>query len=163
MDVLLANRQKGFTIIELVIVIMIVGILSVSLVFNNSQKALKTASQSEILASNVRYAQTLSMTKGSRYYLEKTSATSYQVKSAAGTPVTLPAGGTTTTLSGGSTFSAFSNFPNNLVAFDGKGTPYTDTGSPGTPLSTTASISITDGSSTSTVYISPQTGWVSQQ
>jgi hypothetical protein len=48
---------------------------------------------------------------------------------------------------------------NNYVAFDGKGIPYTDVAA-STALAANATITLTSGSNTRTVVISPQTGRV---
>lgn len=154
------KMQKGFTLVEFVIVILLVTILSVMVVFSWQGSTITTEGQAQQVANDIRYAQSLAMTGGQRYRWVRVSATTYQVQNNSGTPVMLALGSTTGTLSSGATFAAFTNLPSNLIAFDGQGTPYTDTGSPGTALSSSASIPVTAGEQTSTVVISPQTGRV---
>jgi len=158
----ISAKENGFTILEIVIVIIIVGILSVFASSRWGSTSLSTDGQGEQIANDIRYAQALAMTRNDRYRFVRTSATTYQVLNSAGTAISL-AGGTTTTLGTGISFGAFTNLPSNLVAFDGKGAPYTTTGSPGTALAATGSIPVTSGGNTSTVTITPQTGRVTVQ
>ncbi|MDX1902416.1 MAG: GspH/FimT family pseudopilin [Gammaproteobacteria bacterium] len=154
------RKAAGFTLIELIIVIIIMSILATKAYFNWSSATINLASQANQIAADLRYAQTLSMTTGQRYRFVKMSSTTYQILNSAGTAIQLTSGGTTATLSSGITFGTLTNLPNNLVAFDGKGVPYTDTGSPGTALASTAVINLSAGSNTTTVSIVPETGRV---
>ena len=157
MDTIL-YKTKGFTLIELVTVIVVIGILAVFASVSSPLSTFTLDSQAQQLASDIRYAQSLSMTSGQRYRWVKLSATSYQVVNAAGTAVTLPSGTTTITLYSGISFGTLTNLPNNLVAFDGRGIPYTTTGSPGTALATTATIPLTTTGETKTLSVTAQTG-----
>ena len=152
------KRIRGFTIIELTMVISVIGILAVFAFMSLPKTTFTLDAQALQLESDIRYAQSLSMTKGQRYRWSKTSSTSYQVLDSGGTAVILPSGSTTVTLGTGITFGALTNLPNDLVAFDGRGIPYTTTGSPGTALAATALIPLTAGGQTKTVSITPQTG-----
>jgi MSHA pilin protein MshC len=59
------TRQSGFTLIELVIVLMVMGVLSVYAAMNNSNPAAYTLrSQAERMASDLRHVQTLATTWG---------------------------------------------------------------------------------------------------
>ena len=77
------NNQKGFNLIELIIVVIIVGIISYLAVvrFGDSSESLQYESIIKKLASDVRYAQQLAQTEGlgtqvhidqfnNRYYLK---------------------------------------------------------------------------------------------
>lgn len=160
MDVSPAQSQSGFTLIELLAVIVIAGILAL-MVTLQWPTGINLGGQARQLANDIRYTQGLAMTKGQRYYLIKQSATTYQILNAAGTPILLPTGSTTMTLNSGITFGTFTNLPNNLIAFDSRGTPYTTSTSPGTALAATATMTLVSGSASSSVTISPQTGQVS--
>jgi len=153
------RHQNGFTMLELVIIIIIIGILSISANTRWGSTSISTDGQAEQIANDIRYAQALAMTRNDRYRFVRVSATTYQILNSAGTAVAL-ADGTTTTLGTGLSFGTLSNLPNNLVAFDGEGAPYTTTGTPGTALAATASIPVTSGGNTSTITITPQTGRV---
>jgi prepilin-type N-terminal cleavage/methylation domain-containing protein len=154
------HGESGFTLIELVLVIVIMSFLSVGVYIAWPGSTINLKGQADQIASDIRYAQALSMTKGERYRWVKTSSTTYQITNSSGTAILLAGGSTTVTLNSGMAFGSFTDLPNNLVVFGGNGTPYTDTGSPGTALASTAIIPITAGSETKNISISPETGRV---
>ncbi len=162
-DIHLKNIQ-GFTLIEVIMVIVILGILAVMPLINMPSGSLTADGQAQQLASDLRYTQSLAMTKAQRYRLVITSGTrSYQILNTAGTAVRFASGNTTVTLSSGISFGTLTNLPNNLIAFDGEGVPYSTTGSPGTPLSANAAIPLQSSGSTKTVIVVPLTGQVDVQ
>jgi len=154
-------KQKGFTLIELVCVIILLGVLSATVFINWPGVTINLGAQAYQLADDLRYTQALSMTKDQRYALVITSSTTYQITNGSGTAILNAFGSTTTTLQHGISFGTLTNLPNNLVAFNSKGIPYITTGSPGTALAAVATIPLNGGSSTMTVSIAPQTGNVS--
>src|SRR5687767_8595075 len=125
--------MKGFTLMELIIVLSIIGILATTVVLKWPTGSINPAIQAAQLANDIQYTQALAMNKGERFYLISLTNTTYAIRNSAGTTVTLGMGNTIVTLNAGITFGSFSGLPNNLIAFDSSGTPYTDTASPGTP------------------------------
>ena len=174
MDVTFRKSISGFTLIELVMVIILVSIIGVYSVFNLNActssvfyaAIVGVGAQAYQLQSDLRYAQALSMTTGTRYYLVFTtgSGSSYQIIKEGGSAITLPNGGTTYTLTTRANIASATNLPNNLVAFDGRGIPYTTSSSPGTALTSAAVITVqfgADSSSPITVTVAPYTGRIS--
>jgi len=161
-DVALKN-QRGFTLLELVIILGILAIISVYVFSSLPNTTLSLSGQAQQLANDIRYTQSLAMTKGQRYRWVKKSSTTYQIQNNSGTPIILSQGNTTVTFGTGITFGTLTNLPNNLVNFDGRGTPYSDTASPGTALSSNATIPITAGGETHTITIAIETGGVTLQ
>lgn len=151
-------RHAGFSLIELIMVVIILGLLATGTYILWPGLALNLSAQASQISHAIHYAQSLSMSTGQRYRFVKLSATTYEVTDSSGNPIILPSGSTVITLNSGITFGTWVNLPNNLVAFDGIGKPYTDTGSPGTALSATASISLVAEGQTKTIQISPITG-----
>lgn len=135
-------------------------ILSTSVYLKWPGSTINIGAQAQQLASDIRYTQSLSMTKNQRYRFTIISTSTYQIMNSSGSPVRNAMGALTTTLNNGITFGSLTNLPNNLIAFDGNGNPYTDTGTPGTLLASSASIPLVSGSNTQTLVISPQTGRV---
>ena len=156
-------KESGFTLIEMVIVIIVLGILLTGVYLKWPAATINLGGEAAQLANDLRYTQSLSMTKGQRYRLVIVSTTTYQILNASGTALMNAVGGTTTTLNHGITFGTLGNLPNSLVVFDGEGIPYSDTASPGTPLTATATIPLTASGSTTTISIAPQTGMISVQ
>lgn len=156
----ISSKQNGFTLIELIVVISLISILAAGVYLNWPGSTMNLAAQTRQLANDLRYTQALSMTTGQRYRLVRTSSNTYQILNSSGSAMVLM-GRTTITLASGITFGSLTNLPNSLVAFNGLGAPYTDTGNPGTPLSTTATLSLTTNGETRTVSITPETGRVS--
>ncbi len=158
------QKTDGFTLIEVLMVIVVVSILAVIPFFSMPAASINLDGQAQQLAHDIRYTQSLSMTKAQRYRLVITTGTSsYQILNSAGTAVLLASGSTTVTLNSGISFGTLTNLPNNMIVFDGDGVPYTDTGSPGTALSANASIPLQGSGSTKTVVIVPLTGKVNVQ
>ena len=157
--------MNGFSLIELVIVILITSILGVFTMPLWTDSSINVGAQADQLAADILYTQSLALTSGQRYYLIRTSGTAYQIRNSAGTPIPYPGTTKTTiTLNTGISFGTLVNLPNNLVAFDGKGIPYTTSTTPGTALASIAQIPLTaTGSTTKTVRISPRTGMVQIQ
>jgi len=158
------RKIQGFTLIEVIIVIVIVSILAVAPFVSMPGSGLNLSGQAQLLANDIRYTQSLSMTKAQRYRLVITAGSnSYQILNTAGTAVRLASGNTIATLNSGISFGTLTNLPSSLIAFDGDGIPYTTTGSPGTALSANASIALQSSGSTTTVVITPLTGKVNVQ
>jgi prepilin-type N-terminal cleavage/methylation domain-containing protein len=156
--------MQGFTLLELMIVIVIMAILAIAPFFNWPGTSLNLEGQAQQLTQDIRYTQALSMSQAQRYRLVITAGTSsYQILNSSGAAVSFPSGSTTVTLGSGISFGTFTNLPNSLIVFDGKGIPYTTTGTPGTALATAATIPLQAGGSTKTVVVTPLTGRVNVQ
>jgi prepilin-type N-terminal cleavage/methylation domain-containing protein len=158
MDIRRIHTQRGFTLIELIVVIIIISLLAVYVFSILPVPSLNLVTAATQLSDDIRYTQSLSMTKNQHYRLVKLSTDTYEILNSAGTPIVL-AQGTTATLPSGVSFGAWTNLTNNLIAFDGRGIPYIDAAT-ATPLASTATINFTATGGTITVLVSPQTGRV---
>lgn len=135
--------QDGFTLVELVIVIVLIGIMSVYAITNDtSPSELSLPSQAEKMASDIRYAQTLSHSTGQRICLTIVSGTN-------GTYTAANCVGNTILFSFSLAKNVTLNGPTSIF-FDTLGQP-----------SAAASYTLTSGRSTKTVSITTLTGFVS--
>jgi len=162
------SMKQGFTLIELIMVLTVVGVLAFIAWPRLSQNTLELSSQAEQVASDIRYAQSLSMTRGAtlgsqgRYCIAFTT-TGYQFRQNAnsyGTPcsiaVTHPATGLAAAIVlSGSTAVSTTNLtsPGNYIEFDTRGQP---TSFVAAATDATVVLSATGGPRT--VVISPVTG-----
>lgn len=160
MEILARRHHHGFTLIELVVVLVIIGILAIYPLFSWQGAAINLDGQAHQIANDIRYTQALSMSKADRYRFVKTSANTYQITNSSGTAIAFPSGNTSITLGTGIAFGTLTNLPNSLIAFDGEGVPYVNTSFPGTALAATATLSLVAGGETKTIAISPITGSV---
>lgn len=153
------SKNQGFTLIELIVVILVIAIIAVVATPRWTATSVSLEFEARQILNDIRYAQALSMTTGKRYRWVRLSSTTYQIVNEAGSPNVLPAGGTVFTLPNNIVFSTFTNLPNNLVAFDSQGTPYTDASIPGTALASVATITLSTSGQTRSVRINPPTGY----
>lgn len=153
-----ACSQRGFTLIELILVMVLIGILAYSVMTRDSSSVLAASAQAEQLAGDIRYTQSMAMTRGQRFRINFT-ASSYQITDMAGTPQVHPGTGTTAAISlPGASLSGYNPpLSSNYLAFDGQGVPYIDATN---LLAANAVITVTRGGNTRTVTINPTTGRV---
>jgi prepilin-type N-terminal cleavage/methylation domain-containing protein len=82
---------RGFTIVELVAVLVVMGILAVVAMTKSSMSQRDLDAVARLLRSNLQFAQELAMTHGSTYGFHPRSATQYEIfEGSAGTPATNP-------------------------------------------------------------------------
>jgi prepilin-type N-terminal cleavage/methylation domain-containing protein len=151
---------RGFTVVELLVVLTLTGILAVTFAPRFSSGVVELGGQAQQVAADIRYAQTLSMTRGQRYCIFFSSS-GYQLRTSnCATAVAHPATGSSAVVSlSGVTFS-MTNLPSNYVEFNTKGQPYV---SAATSLSANATVTLTSSGSTRNIVISPETGKASVQ
>lgn len=154
-----ATKQYGFTLLELILVILIVGVLAVTTTPKWTSSSQSLQYQARSVLNDIRYAQAMSLTSGERYRWVRTSTTTYQVTNESGSPILLPNGSATAILTNGISFGSFTNLPSNLIAFDTQGAPYTTSSLPGTALASTATIQLISSSTTQSITITPTTGY----
>jgi prepilin-type N-terminal cleavage/methylation domain-containing protein len=166
-------RSPGFTLVELIVVMVVLGILAAVIIPRSGNDAIILSTQAEQFAADIRYVQSLAMTQGwrgvspavSRRYRINYTATSYNFTDASGVAVTHPSGTPgSIAFAGGVSISPFPApmLVNNLIAFDGVGAPYTDAGAVA-PLASVATISMVSSGSTRAIQIFPGTGMVRVQ
>jgi len=160
-----AIRGGGFTLQEIIMVLVIVGIISAIALARMGNDPVMLSTQVDQLAGDIRYVQALAMTQGQRYRINLT-ATGYTLTlaNAGGTLVPHPVTGSTaqTNWNSGVTISLPpTNLPSNLVAFDGLGIPYTDaTATAAGALGAVATITLSRGGTSQSITSTPQTGRV---
>lgn len=150
-------RAQGFTLIELVTVLLLVSILAVAAVNQWPGSGINLAAQADQLVNDIRYTQSLAMNRGQRYRINL-AADRYWISDAGGTvTLALPgSGATVVTLNSGIALSASYSF----LVFDGNGAPYITATTPGTPLAADAVITLSADGVSRTLRISPETGRV---
>ncbi len=149
----------GFTLLELTFVMMVIAIISVIVIPSWTATSLSLEMEAKRVLNDIRYVQMLSMNSGQRYRWVRVSASVYQIVNESGTAMIMPSGATQVTMTSGVTIGTLTNLPNNLIAFDSQGIPYTTSTYPGTALAATASIPLTAGGVTRTIQITAQTGY----
>jgi len=161
--------ERGFTLRELLMVMVIVAIISVIALARTGNDPVLLSTQAEQLAADIRYAQALAMTQvattsaQARYRINFVSASTYTFTRADGTAVPHPLTGSTApvALSSGVTITLPpAGLGSSLVGFDGQGIPYTDAAVSAAPLGGTATITLTKNADVRTVTVAPQTGLV---
>ena len=152
------NKSTGFTIIELVVVILIVGIVAAYVTVRTPQTASFDMSDSfEALKYDLRLTQILSMSLNERYrFVIDTANDSYEIQDASGTPFYNPAAEATSTVLPGNIQLTGNH---TTLIFDGRGLPRNSSGS-NSAISTPATYTLTLGSDVRTVSVEPQTGLV---
>ena len=160
-DRLISNG--GFTLVELIVLLLVIAVIAVLAAPKMSNDPVSVATEAEQLAGDIRYVQTLAMTQAQRYRINLT-ATGYTftLADAGGTAVIHPLTGSTAPINwnaGTAIALPPTGLPNNLVAFDGRGVPYTDAPAT-TALAATATIVLSRSTASQQISISPETGKV---
>lgn len=152
------DKIKGFTVIELIVVIILISILTAFAITLVPDGTANLDGQAQQIASDIRLAQSLSQQRGQRFRINF-SANNYFISDITGAiPYVPPAQSSgTVNLINGVTMNASLPF----VVFDSQGVPYLDALIPGTALAAAMTITLTAPDGTSKVItLSPETGKV---
>jgi prepilin-type N-terminal cleavage/methylation domain-containing protein len=151
MDTTPSSQQTGFTLLELVAVLLLLGILSTSLFLRWSPGASTLNAQADQLARTLRHAQSLSLAQGRSLRFAVQSATAYAITDGAAT-ITDPQGVVQSyTLSNSVTLAG------NDLDFDSLGRPIDAANS---LIASAQSWTLSAAGATATVSVSPLTGFV---
>ncbi len=152
-------RVAGFTLTELVIAIVLVGVLAAVAAVRWNAHDTTAPYQADLLARNVRHAQILAMTWGQRLRLTPT-ASAYSVSCV--TPGAAPCD--QSPVIDPATGAAFSVALQNAATLSGAALEFDSFGRPvsgGTPLSADQTLTVTAGSQSYTVTVRAVSGFVS--
>lgn len=155
--------SRGFTVVELVVVLVLVAILALAALPRFSQSVIELSGEAEQLAADIRYAQTLSMARGQRHcvffsgntYQFRTLDTTTSTHCAATALISHPATGSSTPIGFSGVTISTPDFPNGYVEFATNGKPYV---SAAVSLASNATVTLTASGRTRNVVVSPETG-----
>lgn len=155
-------NHSGFTLIELVIVLIVMSIVAVFIASRASTSGNELIAEADTLKSSLRYAQTRAMNDSVPWGIHIPDASSYVLyrnnevdtnqmlpgeKTGAAQPHTLPSTVTITSRTG------------TTYNFDEWGRPV-NTGIPPVPLATAQTITLSEGVATASITITPNTGYI---
>lgn len=155
-------HQKGFTLLELVVVIILLGILSAVAATRWSATDATAGYQADLLARNIRHMQMLAMTWGQSLRLSLVSTTGYSASCVSGS-ATAPCNGTNP-ITDPVTGDPFSVVLSNNVTISGATLDVDSLGRPksaGVLLTASQAFTLTAGAQTWSVTVQPVTGFVS--
>ncbi|MDP2644188.1 MAG: type II secretion system protein [Dehalococcoidia bacterium] len=151
----LLRNQRGFTLLEIIAVLLVMGIISAVAVARYSSTNSELTSQTDLVRTRLRYAQLQAFNSNVVWGINF-SATSYSLFKNGNTSDTarLPGeGSTVVTLPAGISIST------GIVSFDSWGTPYTD-GPAASIQSGARSLTVTAAGGSKTITITPNTGFI---
>lgn len=151
------SDESGFSLIEVIAVLMILGIIATVVMTKNTNMAADVISSARIIKEHMRYAQAMAMKNGNVWYIQANGSQLWLQRNGAGTPTLLPGeDGTAVDLNNKYKVSLTMG----PLYFDEKGRPYT--AYPATPVTATQSftVSATSGSSSVPISIQPDTGFI---
>ncbi len=147
--------MQGYSLVELVTVLLLVSLLAGAFIIRWPGATISVSAQADQLLSDIRYTQSLAMTRGQRYRINF-AIDRYWISSADGA-ISFPhpaSGVADVLLATNVTLSSSLGF----LVFDGNGRPYVDAATPGTPLAVDAVVTLNSGSDTRSVRVSRDTG-----
>lgn len=155
------RTDRGFTLVELVTILILIALLAFTAIPRNPTLALGAGAQVDQLAADIRFTQSLAMTHGDRFRINL-AATSYQITDSSGVAVAHPVTQTTAPIALDSvTLSGFNPpLTNNYLAFDGRGIPFAAVAS-STPLAVNVTITLAGNGESRNIVVTPETGRVS--
>ncbi|MEW5757266.1 MAG: GspH/FimT family pseudopilin, partial [Pseudomonadota bacterium] len=148
------SSQCGFTLVELVTVLLIVSVISVTAVVSWPGEGISLSAQADQLLGDIRYAQSLAMHRGQRYRINFAGDRYWLSDESGSTVYAHPVVGSTNVMLG-SGISLSST--NGSLIFNTAGVPYSSTS---TPLATIAVLTLSAGGESVSVRVSPGTGRV---
>jgi len=160
------NKKLGFTLIELVIILSIIGIMAVTAMVSGSPKGIiRLHAACQKLSTDLRYIQEMSMSEQVRFGISFNTANEsyFGYKGTTATKATDPQtqGNLDMNFASLGEFKEIgissTNLSGDIIEFDSAGIPY---GGNGIPLSTQAVVTLTDGTNSKTVRIEAETGKV---
>ncbi len=153
----MTRKVRGFTLIELVLVLLIVSIISTYAIIRFPGDGINLSAQADQIVSDIRHTQSLAINRGQRYRINFNSDRYWISNIDNTTPYTHPASGTSTImLDSGIALTTTHGF----LVFDGEGTPYTNGIIPGTALAADAVVTLSESSESRTIRITAETGRV---
>jgi prepilin-type N-terminal cleavage/methylation domain-containing protein len=157
-DACVGTPQRGFTLIELVVVMVVLAIIAATAAMRLGGSNGRLGPQADQLVSDIRYVQSLSMTRNARHCIAFTAVNYTITNSNCTTPIALLTAANPVVLASGVTLAT----TNNLLTFNTLGRPFTDAAAT-TALAAEAVLTLTAGSDSLTVRVTPETGRVRVQ
>lgn len=150
-------KSPGFTVIELVMVMVLVGLISVAMISWPS-KRIDLRAQARQLVADLRFVQSTAMSQQAGYRVNFAAGQYTLTDSSAATALLHPMTHSNTVSMPSGVILSTSGLSNGYVLFDENGTPYTDAS--GTLLSSNAVVTLSASGNSVTVTITPDTGKV---
>lgn len=150
------TASHGFTLIEVITVLLIIGILSAVIFSRGTTLNDDAAARASELRAQLRYLQLMAMKNGSTYLVLQSQSGSYWAYNSANSTKRLPLPGeSATTVSLADKDMTMDDF---IISFDRFGIPYS--GNPQVKLAANATIQMSVDRQNATLIVVPETGFI---